>query len=64
VPDISPRIQPEVFGILRLAFFGLHDEIYRMSEQVYVQKTGVDETEKFSWLEGLADRLDEALSAG
>jgi hypothetical protein len=35
-----------------------------MSEQVYVRKTGVDETEKFSWLEGLADRLDEALSSG
>ena len=35
------------------------DEVYDVDEQVYVQKTGVDEGEKFSRLKGLADRIDE-----
>ena len=34
------------------------EEVYDVDEQVYVQKTGVEEAEKFSRLEGLADRLD------
>jgi len=33
--------------------------VYDVDEQVYVQKTGVDEDEKFSRLQGLAERLDE-----
>ncbi|MFP8958922.1 hypothetical protein ACLI4Y_19675 [Natrialbaceae archaeon A-CW3] len=35
------------------------DAVYDVEQQVYVQKTGVDEGEKFSRLQGLADRLDE-----
>ncbi len=35
------------------------DAVYDAEEQVYVQKTGVDEGEKFSRLQGLADRLEE-----
>lgn len=34
-------------------------DVYDTEEQVYVQKTGVDEDEKFSRLQGLADRLEE-----
>ncbi|WP_255190945.1 hypothetical protein [Natronobeatus ordinarius] len=34
------------------------DEVYDVDEQVYVQKTGVDEREKFSRLQGIADRID------
>lgn len=35
------------------------EEVYATDEQVYVQKTGVDESAKFARLQGLADRLDE-----
>ncbi|QLG27862.1 hypothetical protein HUG10_09985 [Halorarum halophilum] len=35
------------------------EEVYDADEQVYVQKTDVDETEKFSRLRGLADRIDQ-----
>ena len=35
------------------------DEVYDTDEQVYVQKTGVDESEKFSRLQGLLDRINE-----
>ncbi|MFP9193750.1 hypothetical protein ACLI4Q_19230 [Natrialbaceae archaeon A-CW1-1] len=35
------------------------DDVYDVEQQVYVQKTGVDEGEKFSRLQGLADQLDE-----
>lgn len=35
------------------------EEVYDADEQVYVQKTNVDERAKFSRLQGLADRLDE-----
>ncbi len=34
-------------------------EVYNADEQVYVQKTGVDESAKFTRLRGLAARLDE-----
>ena len=34
------------------------DEVYDADEQEYVQKTGVDEDEKYSRLRGLADRID------
>ena len=34
-------------------------EVYDTHEQVYVQKTGVDEGEKFLRLQGLADRLED-----
>lgn len=35
------------------------DEVYDVEEQVYVQKTGVEEEEKYSRLQGLAGRLEE-----
>ncbi|SEV87072.1 hypothetical protein [Natrinema salifodinae] len=35
------------------------DEVYDVDEDVYVQKTGVDEDEKYSRLQGLADRIDD-----
>ena len=34
-------------------------EVYDVDEDVYVQKTGVDEDEKYSRLQGIADRIDE-----
>lgn len=34
------------------------DEVYDIEDQVYVQKTGVEEAEKQSRLQGLAERLD------
>ncbi|TMT86651.1 hypothetical protein E2L06_08595 [Haloterrigena sp. H1] len=35
------------------------DEVYDVDEDVYVQKTSVDEDEKYSRLQGLADRIDD-----
>ncbi|QLG48360.1 hypothetical protein [Natrinema halophilum] len=35
------------------------DEVYDVEEDVYVQKTGVDEDEKYSRLQGIADRIDD-----
>ncbi|WP_137291691.1 hypothetical protein [Natronorubrum halophilum] len=35
------------------------DEVYDSSEDVYVQKTGVDEDEKYSRLQGIADRIED-----
>ncbi|WP_207588080.1 hypothetical protein [Halomontanus rarus] len=35
------------------------DEVYDVDERVYAQKTGVDEEEKFEYLGGLADRIDD-----
>lgn len=34
-------------------------EVYDVDEDVYVQKTAVDEDEKYSRLQGIADRIDE-----
>ncbi|MDQ2051884.1 hypothetical protein RBH26_15505 [Natronolimnohabitans sp. A-GB9] len=34
-------------------------DVYDTTESVYVQKTGVDEDEKFDRLQGLADRIDD-----
>jgi len=34
-------------------------EVYDVDEDVYVQKTGVDEDEKYSRLQGFADRIDD-----
>ncbi|UPM44659.1 hypothetical protein [Halocatena salina] len=38
--------------------------VYDADEQVYVQKTGVDESAKFARLQGLANRLDEIEGGG
>jgi hypothetical protein len=35
------------------------EEVYDVEEQVYVQKTEVEEAEKYSRLQGLADRIEE-----
>ncbi|WP_436343816.1 hypothetical protein [Natronorubrum sp. FCH18a] len=35
------------------------DDVYDTSEDVYVQKTGVDEDEKYSRLQGLADQIGD-----
>lgn len=35
------------------------EEVYDVEEQVYVQKTGVDEGEKYGRLQGIAERIDE-----
>lgn len=35
------------------------DEVFDVEEQVYVQKTGVEEEEKYSRLRGLAERIEE-----
>ncbi|WP_312910821.1 hypothetical protein [Natronosalvus caseinilyticus] len=35
------------------------DAVYDVEQQVYVQKTGVDEGEKYSRLQGLAERLED-----
>ncbi|MCU4741745.1 hypothetical protein OB955_17585 [Halobacteria archaeon AArc-m2/3/4] len=34
-------------------------EVYDVDERVYAQKTGVDEAEKFEYLQGLADRIED-----
>ena len=52
-------VDPDKLDVV-LAVTDLEAEaVYDVDEQVYVQKTGVDEREKFSRLQGLADRLDE-----
>lgn len=48
-----------------LAVTELSEEaVYHVDEQVYVQKTRVDESEKFSRLQGLADRLESVEGGG
>ena len=52
-------VDPEKLDVV-LAVTDLdEDDVYDVDEQVYVQKTGVDEGEKFSRLQGLAERLEE-----
>ncbi len=52
-------VDPEKLDVV-LAVTDLSEaEVYDTDEQVYVQKTDVDESAKFSRLQGLADRLEE-----
>jgi hypothetical protein len=52
-------VDPEKLDVV-LAVTDLNEgEVYDVDEQVYVQKTGTDEHEKFSRLQGLVDRVDE-----
>lgn len=52
-------VDPEKLDVV-LAVTDLNEgEVYDVDEQVYVQKTGTDEDEKFSRLQGLVDRVDE-----
>ncbi|WP_435551882.1 hypothetical protein [Natrinema sp. CGMCC1.2065] len=39
------------------------DAVYDVEEDVYVQKVGVDEDEKYTRLQGLADRIDDLADA-
>jgi len=52
-------VDPDKLDVVLAVTDLTESEVYDVSEQVYVQKTGVDEDEKFSWLQGLADRLDD-----
>lgn len=52
-------VDPEKLDVV-LAVTDLNEEeVYDVDERVYVQKTGTDEGEKFSRLQGLVDRIDE-----
>ncbi|SFS97098.1 hypothetical protein [Halostagnicola kamekurae] len=52
-------VDPEKLDVV-LAVTDLDEAtVYDVDEQVYVQKTGVDEDEKFAHLQGLAERLEE-----
>ncbi|WP_254768660.1 hypothetical protein [Salinilacihabitans rarus] len=50
-------VDPEKLDVVLAATDLEEDEVYDVDEQVYVQKTGVDESEKFSRLQGFADRI-------
>ena len=52
-------VDPDKLDIVLAVTDLTEEEVYDVSEQVYVQKTGGDESEKFSRLEGLADRIEE-----
>jgi hypothetical protein len=52
-------VDPEKLDVVLAVTDLSEDEVYDVEEQEYAQKTGTDEREKFSHLQGLADRLDE-----
>jgi hypothetical protein len=52
-------VDPDKLDVVLATTDLTEDEVYDVEDQVYVQKTGVDEGEKFSRLQGLADRLDD-----
>lgn len=52
-------VDPDKLDVVLAVTDVSEDDVYDVHEQVYVQKTGVDEREKFSRLQGLADRIDE-----
>jgi hypothetical protein len=52
-------VDPEKLDVVLVVTDLSEEDVYDADEQVYVQKTGVNESEKFSRLQGLADRLDE-----
>ncbi len=52
-------VDPDKLDLVLAVTDVTEDEVYDVEEQVYVQKTGVDESEKYSRLQGLADRIDE-----
>ncbi|GAB3674778.1 hypothetical protein [Halopiger thermotolerans] len=52
-------VDPEKLDVV-LSVTDLEAEaVYDVEEDVYVQKTGVDEDEKYSRLQGIADRIDD-----
>lgn len=52
-------VDPDKLDVVLASTMLTEREVYDADEQVYVQKTDVDEGEKFSRLQGLVDRLDE-----
>lgn len=52
-------VDPDKLDVVLAATDLTEAEVYDVGEQTYVQKTGVDEEEKYTRLQGLADRLDE-----
>ena len=52
-------VDPDKLDVVLAVTDLTEEEVYDADEQVYVQKTDVDEEEKFSRLQGLADRIDE-----
>ncbi|SDQ64737.1 hypothetical protein [Natronobacterium texcoconense] len=56
-------VDPEKLDVVLSVTDLSEDEVYDVDESVYVQKTGVDEDEKYSRLQGIADRIDELADA-
>ncbi|MFP8953996.1 hypothetical protein ACLI4Z_13665 [Natrialbaceae archaeon A-arb3/5] len=52
-------VDPEKLDVVIAVTDLTEDKVYDVDETVYVQKTGVDEDEKYSRLQGIADRIDE-----
>lgn len=52
-------VDPDKLDVVLAVTDVSEDDVYDVDEQVYVQKTGVDESEKFSRLQGLSDRIDD-----
>lgn len=52
-------VDPDKLDVVLAATDLTEDEVYDVDEQVYVQKTDVEEAEKYSHLQGLADRIAE-----
>lgn len=52
-------VDPEKLDVVLAVTDLEEEEVLDVAEDVYVQKTGVDEPEKVSRLQGLADRIDE-----
>jgi hypothetical protein len=52
-------VDPDKLNVVVAVTDLTEDDVYDTDEQVYVQKTSVDEGEKFSRLQGLLDRVDE-----
>ncbi len=51
-------VDPDKLDVVLTATDLAEDEVYDVEEQVYVQKTGVEEDEKYSRLQGLAERIE------
>ena len=51
-------IDPDKLDVVLAVTDLTEQEVYDVDEQVYVQKTGVDENEKYSRLQGLSDRIE------
>ena len=52
-------VDPDKLDVVLAATDLEEDEVYNVEEQTYVQKTGVEEDEKYARLQGLAARIEE-----